>query len=116
MNNLFSRYGARMAQKGELLWHYTYKIAGREAEKADDRPPGFLERFSRPRAGCCLLSRPKGQAFADLIHWNRHCLELGLLQAVLDELFGRFFGVVVDSQGSNCDQNCSCVHGENMGE
>lgn len=28
----------RMAEKSELLWHYTYMMAGREAEKADDRP------------------------------------------------------------------------------
>lgn len=28
----------RMADKSELLWHYIYMMAGREAEKADDRP------------------------------------------------------------------------------
>jgi len=49
-----------MAEKSELLWHYTYMMAGREAKKADDRPPD--------------------QDFAGLINWNRHCLELGLMQ------------------------------------
>jgi len=54
------RKACRMAHKSELDWHYIYMMAGREAEKADDRP--------------------KDKDFAGLVSWNRHCLEHGLTQ------------------------------------
>lgn len=93
------RKACRMAEKSELLWHYTYMMAGREAEKADDRPPD--------------------QDFAGLINWNRHCLELGLTQE--DAHLKKYKGIslekqLADSKFQAWRRHCSFILGSSEDE
>lgn len=62
------RKACRMAYRSELKWHFIYMMAGREAEKADDRP--------------------EEEPFSKLISWNRSCIEHGLLQE--DAVFKKY--------------------------